>query len=195
MQRDVGDDPRRFEAMVRAGREISFAPPQDAICRTCLSAAAVCAALAFLMFALLGGLRESPGIKGTVFVFAIVYAALRFLRDSGEYDGPKTRVVLLGQDLLFRPYGGEDFERLRLRHVHRVSVVRTGARATVLCLRIDYMRPGEPARRLEFVPSPEYRFDAQDRNPLCDELSALAAEARGRGEQGDAAARPPTSGL
>ncbi|MFZ5636764.1 MAG: hypothetical protein ACOY82_09285 [Pseudomonadota bacterium] len=181
--------------MARTGREISSVPPQDSICRPCLWSAVVCAALAFLLFATLGGLREGSGIKGTVFVFAIVYAALRYLRDSGEYEGPKTRVVLLDRDLLFRHYGSEEFERLRLRHVHRVSVARAGPRGTVLCIRIDYMRPGEPGRQLEFVPCPKYRFDAEDRNPLCEELSALAAEARGRdGRVGDAA-RPSTTGL
>lgn len=163
--------------LLRHGREVSIAPSGNGLCWPCMWIGVFCAAFSFPLFMEMG---MGPWIlKGPLGVFVAVCAVLQFLLASGEYGNPITRVVLADGNLLFKPSRKYVFERLEFRHMRRVSVRRMGPRGTILCIRVDYKKPGERDNHFEFVPAAQYRFDAQDGNPLCDEIAGLMAEAPG----------------
>lgn len=167
---------RKNEALVSSGREVSMVSSGDVLCRPCLAVGTIGAAFWALVLALNDGFRdpETEAFRSVLIVGLIGYAVSRFLRAAIAYEGPKTRVVLAAGQLLFREFSlfSTEFERVDFRHVLRVDTRRIGLRRTVLVIRIDYARPGEPTRYIEFVPASEYRFDAQDGNPLADEMRA-----------------------
>ncbi len=112
--------------------------------------------------------------------FLLIYLSLEIIASARQRDEARgIRTLLVGYDLWIKPHTG-DFERIPLADLIRVRTIVAAGIVRIRCLRCDFMAPNGSMRHIDFVPHPQYRFDAQDDNALSDTLLRLAEEARDR---------------